>query len=366
MKKVILHIGRHKSGTSSLQHFLVRNRLLLEQHDYLYPHTGIRSVAHHDIANAFSQKNVLEKGAPAIFESELIRTFRNELAMTNATNIIVSSEKFTACNPRYMKELFNGYEVDVVIYLRDQLSYLASAYAQKVHAKPITANIRDHYNTHFSRNMDYWKFIERWTSAFGDNVKVALFDREVLHEGDIVKDFLLRFTSIDSTDQSLQALEKDHNPTLGTRLLIYKLYLNRYLPHPAVKNKHLYHQFAEMTSDKKLSGKFKITRSLASEVIAQCNASNQKVAAKYFDGKPIFSARAEDFPLQQEEFLSSEQFIYITEILTREIPGFDQLLDEKTRKNGLALTLDSAASQSSALSRMKANLLLRVRKLLPA
>ena len=344
MKKVILHIGRHKSGTSSLQNFLVRNRLLLEQYDYLYPHVGISSVAHHQIANAFSQKNVIELGATSILESELITAFRAELATTTATSIIVSSEKFTACNPRLMKELFAGYEVEVVMYLRDQLSYLASAYAQIVHADTITESIENYYETFLTRNIDYWKFIERWEAVFGNNVKVALFDREALHEGDIVKDFLWRFTSVDLANQSLQALVKDHNPSLGGSLLIYKLYLNRYLPHPAVKNSHLYHQFSRMASDKKLSGKFKITRDIASRLIEQCNASNQKVASNYFDGKPVFSAKAEDFPLRQEELLSREQFIYISEILTREVPGFEQLLDENTRKSGLALTLDSAAS----------------------
>jgi hypothetical protein len=350
MKKVILHIGRHKSGTSSLQNFLVRNRLLLEQHDYLYPQVGISSVAHHEIANAFSQKNVLNHGAAAILESELIEAFRAELVTTTATSIIVSSEKFTACNPKLMKELFAGYEVEVVIYLRDQLSYLASAYAQIVHADTITESIEDYYETFLSRNIDYWKFIKRWESTFGDNVSVALFDRKALHEGDIIKDFLWRFTSIDIANQSVQALMKDHNPTLGASLLIYKLYLNRYLPHPAVNKQHLYRQFSEMASDKKLSGKFKITQSIASKVIAHCNASNQKVAANYFDGKAVFSAKAEEFPLRQEESLSREQFVYITEILTREVPGFDQLLDEKTRLNGLALTLDSAACKSSSLT----------------
>jgi len=345
MKKVILHIGRHKSGTSSLQNFLVRNRLLLEQYDYLYPQTGISSVAHHEIALAFSHKNILKQGAAAILESELIKAFRTELATTTATSIIVSSEQFTACNPKHMEELFTGYDVEVVIYLRDQLSYLASAYAQIVHADTITENIEDYYDTFLSRNIDYWKFIKRWEGAFGDNVRVVLFDRKALHEGDIVKDFLWRFTSIDIANQSAQALTKDHNPTLGTSLLIYKLYLNRYLPHPAVKKSHLYRQFAEMTSDKKLSGKFKITRNIARKLIAQTNASNQKVAANYFDGKAVFSAKAEDYPLHQEGFLSREQFVYITEILTREIPGFEQLLDEKTRKNGLALTLESAASK---------------------
>ena len=77
------------------------------------------------------------------------------------------------------------------------------------------------------------------------------------------------------------------------------------------------------------------------------------MAASYFDGKAVFSANAQDFPLRQEESLSREQFIYITEILTREIPGFNQLFDEKTRKSGLALTLDSAASKSSALTYLK-------------
>jgi hypothetical protein len=43
---LFLHIGRHKSGTSSIQHFFNQNRTALERDGILYP-APASGVAHH-------------------------------------------------------------------------------------------------------------------------------------------------------------------------------------------------------------------------------------------------------------------------------------------------------------------------------
>jgi hypothetical protein len=39
-RKVILHVGTPKTGTSYLQHVLFKNKRLLGEHGILYPATG--------------------------------------------------------------------------------------------------------------------------------------------------------------------------------------------------------------------------------------------------------------------------------------------------------------------------------------
>ncbi|MGV6852729.1 MAG: hypothetical protein ACWA5R_11220, partial [bacterium] len=50
MKKVILHIGTPKTGTSSIQRWLYQHSETLLELGILYPRTGRQGVAHHLIA----------------------------------------------------------------------------------------------------------------------------------------------------------------------------------------------------------------------------------------------------------------------------------------------------------------------------
>ena len=46
-KKLYLHIGMGKTGTTALQHFFWENRKALAAHDICYPELGVQSSAHH-------------------------------------------------------------------------------------------------------------------------------------------------------------------------------------------------------------------------------------------------------------------------------------------------------------------------------
>ncbi len=46
-KKLYLHIGMGKTGTTALQHFFWENRKALASRDICYPNLGVQSEAHH-------------------------------------------------------------------------------------------------------------------------------------------------------------------------------------------------------------------------------------------------------------------------------------------------------------------------------
>lgn len=56
MANIVIHIGRHKSGTSALQDMLFSSKELLEKEGWYYPATGMKNIAHHGLAHYFIEK----------------------------------------------------------------------------------------------------------------------------------------------------------------------------------------------------------------------------------------------------------------------------------------------------------------------
>ena len=137
------------------------------------------------------------------------------MASSFATRVtlLVSSEAFQNCDPLLVKEVFKEHDVKVVLYIRNEADYLASAYNQKVHATNYKETI---YVYEKSFDIDYLKFLDSWSNCF-KQLNVRIFDRNRLYRNDIVEDFILnslKINNFQATDYLIQA-----NPSLGGKLL---------------------------------------------------------------------------------------------------------------------------------------------------
>jgi hypothetical protein len=135
MRKCFIHIGTHRTGTTSIQATLSGRASDLAQHGFLYPKAGIPKVGippeksgHHNIA--------WELSADHRFRSEdgTIDDLLKEIDESEQ-DIIISSEDFecAAWRPARFQILTNGLkrralEVAVVAYLRNQADYAQSLY----------------------------------------------------------------------------------------------------------------------------------------------------------------------------------------------------------------------------------------------
>ena len=218
---MIVHIGRHKSGTSSLQHFLASQRTRLDRNGYLYPLSGrANRIAHHALAYACNPNLSDDNALPNI-----IRDLQSELR-THHSAILFSSEAFQNITDLHrlnnVAEALGARKTRVICYVREHLDYAISSYRQMVQNQPTFMT----FDAYVGRFTDLTGFLDRWR-AFGD-LTLKWYDRTMLKDGDIVADFceLLAF-------EPGKLTSGDRNPSIGGNLLVYKLALNHLgLPGP--------------------------------------------------------------------------------------------------------------------------------------
>ncbi len=140
MARILLHIGTHKTATTTIQNTFAANRALLARHGLIYPDLG-RSTGHHGLAMRWvtlPEAFALQGGAEAGWDRVAA------LAKGDAT-VLISSEEFSRGLPeprvnfRELRDWLSGFaEVQVICTLRDQLSYLQSIYLEvsKKHVPP--------------------------------------------------------------------------------------------------------------------------------------------------------------------------------------------------------------------------------------
>src|SRR5579864_1459809 len=136
MRTCFLHVGTHKTATTSLQHFLDDNPQVLGKSCYLYPQVGRPDGAragHHNIAWEISHDRRFRPDYG--IAEDLIR----EIAQS-CQNVIVSSEDFE-CSAHHSERFAGfveairnlGFRVKLILYLRNQLDYAESLYDELIH-----------------------------------------------------------------------------------------------------------------------------------------------------------------------------------------------------------------------------------------
>ena len=199
-KKLFLHIGTLKTGSTLIQFFCMENRRKLMEDGVLFPNSAIsmrpdgrsmRTPGHYLLISALLNDDL------AIFK-ELEAEIANQ---NNISTVILSSENFSI-HPELIPKLhvyFGQFkEVKIIVYLRRQDFYLESIYTEfisggwrKLSKTPIEF-FGECLDSKGPVECNYYNLLEPWAKAFGKtNILVRPFEREQWVEGDLIKDFLI-------------------------------------------------------------------------------------------------------------------------------------------------------------------------------
>ncbi len=219
-----MHIGYHKTGTTSIQFALSRNRDGLLDHGYLYPKSGEKWNAHHNLAWQLQETNRYDRFEPELGSWE---DLIEEIETSVAENIILSSEDFCYARPPSIvkiAEYLQPYEVNIIVYLRRQDQYLQSKWIQIAKLGKSLPTFSEWIDEELDRNqfLDYAAILDRWAKVFGTpNIIVRPFEKEVLGTGLIV-DFL-RLCGLEFIDWFQQTKSKNVSPSVQAMALVRKI-----------------------------------------------------------------------------------------------------------------------------------------------
>ena len=144
MKKIFIHLGLHKTGTTSIQVCLYKNRERLKKHGFLYPKSccpEISKFGHHLVPWSFvSRKEFVPAVMGMTFDTEVndhqhLRDLKKEIEESECDNIILSSEEFDILSNEDLSSLFvflSDYEIVPLFYIRSLPTFLESSYQTSV------------------------------------------------------------------------------------------------------------------------------------------------------------------------------------------------------------------------------------------
>jgi hypothetical protein len=200
---LVIHIGTHKTGSTSLQLHLKRNfKFLLEQ--------GVRYIEAGRIGNAHNKPAMALRAAGDRSDWALIR---EELAESRSRVNVLSAEAFWHTESASLREeIPRQQEVRIVVYLRRQDKFLQSLYKQAV-----TGGLKDDFYAWRQKNPMrgcYFSVIEQWAEQFGaESITIRPYERDGI--SDTTRDFL----RVIGVEGELGRKASRHNPSPGRELL---------------------------------------------------------------------------------------------------------------------------------------------------
>jgi hypothetical protein len=239
--RLFLHIGHPKTGTTSIQTFLLANRPALRKMGVLYPDTGLHDSAHRLISPAYYAAASLENRAAAVMARLL-----DEISASGCPVVVLSFEGLSGDNPAFFSALKERFDTTVIYYVRRHDHIAESRYAQHIRSflrqevKPAALAIREK-----GFQPDYLRVLRLFGAVFGrERLAVRVFEREALVNRDLIDDFL-HVTGISRSPEFVPSTSS--NASLKRPYLAFKRHCNL-LPLLDDEQKRLNHNLNVLSS----------------------------------------------------------------------------------------------------------------------
>ncbi len=195
-KRIIVHIGTIKTGSTSLQHFFMDNVERCRKNDICFPIEWINTVNTNRDGRTSGHSKILA----ALRSNDPVKyqEIRQYIDDSGCTNIVISSENLSAY-PEFIQPLavlLDEYDVNIIVYLRRQDLFLESAYKEFVSGgwRKYSLSISEFYHSQVidgvSLEYNYDELLMPWADAFGvQNIIVRPFEPGQFYKKELIRDF---------------------------------------------------------------------------------------------------------------------------------------------------------------------------------
>ncbi len=316
-----LHIGTHKTGTSSIQMALHTHREELLKAGVLYPALN-NAYNHRDLAVLLQSPEGMTKiqnwfegiltrvnqqsiskvviSAEALYFLRMSELVRNRDGLRQS---IITEENYREKLNKLRALIPDFFDIKVVVYLRRQDSLVESAYYQLVKVSGVFSGTIGEVIEDLSVYMDYSFILNLWAEIFGkENILVRVYEKQQLPGGS-VQDFLRVIDMPTELSASILTSTDNYNTRLSRDILDYKLILNRLLAEEdPIRMEQLHYTMLEKLSEQPDFNHRNTDLLTATEkraIIAKFAEINSKIAQDFL-GRQDRSLFYEDLPKEEQ------------------------------------------------------------------
>ncbi|MGY5584085.1 DUF4422 domain-containing protein [Vibrio cincinnatiensis] len=300
MKSIIVHIGMHKTASSSIQKILSIETNLLNNSKIVFPVSGrINNEMHHalayDIIESFNTSYKFFYGSNA--KGKSWDNLYSELGNDNR-DVVLSSEEFyrilTICGIDGLTKLKDkllklSNNLKIIVYLRKQDDFFNSAYNQCIKFDNIIFTPAELGSKLKINELDYYQQLSAWAHVFGkENLIVRSFDKNLLYKNDIIHDF---FKIINIPLNSDVNIDYNENVSLPLSFLEIRRQINSIdIEYPKFRD-----EINKIINDLSYVDSFKNVFSM-SKYYYESNVEtwddvNNKISKEFLNGDELFSKR---------------------------------------------------------------------------
>jgi hypothetical protein len=194
MKRCVVHIGMHKTGTTSIQQsldgfeddaFYYARIVGRANHSVPFFSLFARNAARYARSRSRAEDPEQMAQFAAATEADLARS----IAEAGNRTLIISGESIAMIDPEGVKALRDRLhrdfdDIQIVAYVRDPISFMSSAFQQRVRGGSTKALTEQGFYRSYRNSFG------KFDHVFGrENVTLRFFDRSELLDGDVVTDF---------------------------------------------------------------------------------------------------------------------------------------------------------------------------------
>ena len=278
MTKIFIHIGTHKTGTTTIQHALQVSSVFYgrrEGWDYLPIPLAARNLMN---AQIYDEKIVRE------FSKDLRKLIKKS---NNSLTKIISSEALSGTSSNgylnssvvamMLRDITKTYDTKIIVYLRRQDEIVESMYTQEIHEGNSLS-----FEEYFSKltpglSFNYSRFIKDWVSCFGENNIIVRSYHSAAKRG-LLKDFgeIIGSTGI------LNSSSERKNPGYSYNAIKIAQLVNTILDDPLKEN--LRHALQKTMAKQKSETYAYLSKDNRNKFLNMYKDTNQELADLCFNG----------------------------------------------------------------------------------
>ncbi len=290
-KRVYLHIGWEKTGTSAIQVFCARNQDWLNERGMHYPLMGTLP-QHVDLYDD------LQMG----YASRIRHSYdavRAEIDRCEHETMIFSHESLHTCSPAIFAQIFQGCEVQIIAYIRRPDTAIISFFVTMARFGLISVHdmfhaVRKFAQDHAGRFEYYWA-LTGFASQFGrDHITVRHYQPDELIGGQTVSDFM-HLLGIDDLTQSKWPKDQPNRSLDADQFAIVLQFAHSIRAMPESRVRRLTCQLSDaMILHTPPDNARRVERfvpvSLRRRLLAFWQDSFRALYDEYFDGRAVFES----------------------------------------------------------------------------